>query len=544
LTESPEAPPSPKAGFDRRALILLVLAAVMVAGIAVAVAVLGGGDDAPATGSAQLVPANALLYVHLSTDGSRSAVRQALIVARRLPSYPGVAAGVESRLDALVGDSAPGGWAAIRPWLGREAAFAALNTSSTTAGSLIVLDVSNRRLARRFLSGAGAVPDGRYGGVPLLSYSSGTVLAFVQHYLVLGQAASVRTAIDTARGRLRSLAAAPAYQQAAGAEPADRVLDVYLSAAGVQRVLAPRPGVLGALGTVLYRRDLTGAAVSFSAVPAGVAIQVTEASNPALTPVNTPPAPPFTPTLAGVLPSGTQLLLNVGNLSEAAPGVLRALAAAGVAGRVGDLLSRLGGALKAQGVDVGQLEAIFSGEGAVAVTAPGGGSASPALVILARTARPGSARVALANLEAPLAQLFPPPSSGPGQAPEWADIQAGRITVHQLAAAPGFHLNYSVFGHLVAFSTSLPAIAQIAQRRRALDQDAIYRQALVNLPDQISSLLFLDFSHVLSLGQQTGLVGGGSFHELRPDLAKVRAVGLHSMATEDETTAELLLEIP
>ena len=60
-----------------------------------------------------------------------------------------------------------------------------------------MLDVGRPDLARRFLSSAGATPDGRYRGVGLLSYQSGTVLAFVEHYLVLGQGASVRAAIDT-----------------------------------------------------------------------------------------------------------------------------------------------------------------------------------------------------------------------------------------------------------------------------------------------------------------------------------------------------------
>ena len=318
---------------DRRLRVMLTVSVVIIVGtVAGVVATLPG--DGPATGAAQLVPASALLYVHLSTDRSRPAVQQALKVAGRLPGYPAVAAGLERRLDGLVGDSAPGGWAAIRPWLGREAAFAALNTTSSSAGSLIVLDVSRPGLARRFVSGAGAAPDGRYAGVRLFSYRSGTVLAFVQHYLVLGQASSVRAAIDTARGKTPSLSGAAGYEQAAGDEPDDRVLDVYVSSAGVRRVLEPRAGILGALGVVLDRGDLTGAAISFSAVPSGLSVQVHEALDPGLTPVNTPPAAPFTPALPRAMPSGTQLLLDVGNLAQATPGVLRALGAAGVGGRV------------------------------------------------------------------------------------------------------------------------------------------------------------------------------------------------------------------
>jgi hypothetical protein len=529
---------------DRRLRLMLVVGVVIVLGAVAGALVASLGGDGPATGAARLVPANALLYVHLSTDRSRPAVKQALDVAGRLPGYPGAAAGLEARLNALVGDSSSGGWAAIRPWLGREAAFAALNTASSTAGSLVILDVARPGLARRFLSGAGATPDGRYRGVALLSYPSGTVLAFVAHYLVLGQAASVRAAIDTAAGRIASLSGSSSYQQAAGDEPDGRVLDVYLSSAGVRRVLDPRPGLLGALGVLLNRSDLTGTAISLSAVPFGLRVYVHEALNPRLTPVNTSPAAPFTPTLAGAMPSGTQLLLDVGNLANAAPGVLRALAAAGVAGRVQPLLSRLGGALGSQGIDLSQVLSVFSGEGAVAVTAPENGASRPGLLILTRTSDPQSARVTLASLEGPLAQLFPPPSSGPGQAPEWIDLHINGITVHQLAVASGLNLDYSVFGHLAAVSTSLESIAGVARHRRALDQDSAYRAVLHGLAGDVSSLLFLDFSHVLGLGEQTGLISGAGYRALRPDLAKIRAVGLHSMAGEDDTTAELSLNIP
>ena len=73
---------------------------------------------------------------------------------------------------------------------------------------------------------------------PSSRYRSGTVLAFVRHYLAIGQPASVQAAIDAADGSLQSLASNPAYTRAASTEPADRVLDAYVSADGVSRVLA------------------------------------------------------------------------------------------------------------------------------------------------------------------------------------------------------------------------------------------------------------------------------------------------------------------
>ncbi|HZU61628.1 MAG TPA: DUF3352 domain-containing protein, partial [Solirubrobacteraceae bacterium] len=274
---------------DRRLRLMLAVGAVIVLGAVAGAVVASLSSDGPATGAAELVPANALLYVHVSTDRSRSAVGQGLDVVHRLPGYPGLAAGLENRLNALVGNSAAGGWPAIRRWLGREAAFAALNTTSSAAGSEIVLDVARPGLARRFLAGAGATPYGRYRGTALLSYPSGTVLAFVSHYLVLGQAGSVHAAIDTVARRTPSLSGSSIYQQAAGDEPDGRVLDVYLSSAGVRRVLDPRRGLLGTLGALLDRPDLTGAAISISPTASGLRVHVHEALDPRLTPVNTSP---------------------------------------------------------------------------------------------------------------------------------------------------------------------------------------------------------------------------------------------------------------
>ena len=59
----------------------------------------------------------------------------------------------------------------------------------------------------------------------------------------------------------------------------------------------------------------------------------------------------------------------------------------------------------------------------------------------------------------------------------------------------------------------------------------------------MTSLLFLDFSQLLSLGEQTGLISGTRYRLLRPDLEKVRAVGLVSTGGESDSTAELTLQI-
>src|SRR5436305_15055490 len=180
----------------------------------------------PATGAAVIVPADALAYVHVSIDRGRPSVERSLTLAKRFPSYPLLSASVTSRLGAIVG----GGRAVdfsrdIAPWLGNEAALALLNTTTSTADSLLILDVSDRHRARSFLVSSGATTNRSYRGAQLLGYPTGAELAFVGHYLVSGQVAGVRAAIDVAAGTAPSLQDDPTYRRAAASEPADRVLD-------------------------------------------------------------------------------------------------------------------------------------------------------------------------------------------------------------------------------------------------------------------------------------------------------------------------------
>ena len=518
----------------RRRRRLLVPSATLALGVVlVAVALsIGGGEAPPATGAAKLVPADALLYVHLSTDRSRPAVRRALALVGQLPNWPLLSGALTNRIGAPLG----------APWLGREAALALLDTSGSTAGSLLVLDLRNRRQADAYM--AGASPAGAYDRVPLFRAPSGAVLAFASHYLLSGQAASVRAALDVASGRAPSLAASSAYRQAAAGEPADRVLDAYASVGGVRRVLESRRGLLGALGVLLDKPALSGVALSASAVSGGLRIQIHEALDPAIARVSAP-ARQFTPTLASALPSGSTLLLDVHGLARAAPRILSAAAIAGVAGRVGPLLGRLGSALAAEGVDIPQILRIFSGETAVAISPgsePPTGSA-PALVIVSRTAHPQGTSALLAGLEAPLAQLFPPPSSGAGQAPELGDIQVAGVTVHQLALASGLQLDFAVFRGLVVVSTSVRAITGVIRHTATLAGTSGYQTTLADSPAQVTSLLYFDFNQLLSLGEQAGLMRGAAMPALRPDLQRIRAVGLTSTSGESDTTSELFLKI-
>lgn len=518
------------------ALVLVVLV----------VGAFGSAQAPPATGAAALVPGDALAYVNVSTDAGRTAVGQALALAARFPDYPLLSAAVMNRVDAILGGGGVVDFSRdVRPWLGKEAAFALLNTTGSSAGSLIVLDDSRPAAARAFLTRSGAVAAGADGRVALLRYPSGAELAFIGRYLVLGQDASVRAAIAVAAGGAGSLAADPGYRRAAAGEPADRVLDAYISAAGVRRILAPRSGVLGALGALLSGPALTGVTVSVSALPGGARLRIHTALDPSLArlagPGGSASGAPFAPTLQNVIPAGASLMYDGDDLGRVAPRLLGVGAAGGFGGGIAPLLQRLGAALRSEGVNVGSVMSVFDREVALASLPVGG---KPTVIIVARTPNQAQARVTLASLELPLQELFPTPSSGPGQAPSWADQQLGGITAQSLSLAPGLQIDYAVLDGLVVVSTSLSGIEDVSQRARALADDSRYHAVLGESSGRLTSLLFLDLNQLLSLGEQTGLTRSARLRALTPDLDRIHAVGLESTSGEADSTAELSLQIP
>jgi hypothetical protein len=542
----PHRSPDARSGkvHGRRRLIALVAGAVvLVCAIAAGLmALAGSGEVPPATGAAQVVPADALAYVHLSTDSSRSAVTQAEQLGRRFPDYPLLAGSVLNRLDALIGGSGSVDFATeIRPWLGKEAAFALLGTSSGSTAPLLVLGVAQPARAQRFLTKSGASSAGAYDGIRLERYASGTELAFVRHYLVAGPAGAVQAAIGAGRSRARSLASQVAYQRAALGEPADRVLDAYLPATGLRRLLAGHGGALAALGVLFGQPALTGTAISLSATSSGARIQVHSTYNASLRRLSGPAPSSFAPTLQTVLPAGSTLMLDVKGLASAAPRLLQAAAAAGIGANIAPLLGRLGAALAAEGVNVRSVLSLFGGETAVAI-GPGGAS-SPSLIIVSRVRNQAATQASLASLEGPLTALFSNSGSGAGQVPELADRQVAGATVHELGLGPGLQLDYGVFDGLVVVSTSVAGVGDVAERANSLAGQAEYKSVLSGQPKQLSSLLFLDFSQLLRLGEQTGLVSGARLGQLLPDLTHIRAVGLSSTGGERDTTTELGLEI-
>jgi hypothetical protein len=514
-----------------------------VAGAAVIVVLIvlisgSGGQPAtpPATGAASVVPSDTLAYIHLSTDQSRPSVTSALALAARFPGYQALRDGLMTRLGVTGPGVAVDFARDVRPWLGKEIALAVFDTPTSTAGSLLVVAIGNRRQATRFIAGLPGDGTATYAGTTIIGHPHALDTAIVGHYLLVGHSAGIRAAVDVAARRSPSLSENPSYRRATAAEPAARAGDGYVSGAGVTRLVAPRPGLLGTLGALIYQPTLEG--IAFSLTPASGGFQVHEKSvlNPQLTRA-TPSS--FTPSLVSAVPAGAALFLDAVGLNAVIPHVLTTI---GIGARIPKLLTRLGIALTAQGVNVEQdIVSLFRREAAVVISSHGG---KPVVTVIARTPDPAVTRRVFAELEVPLERLFAPTGNAAGQSPIFNQTTVGGVTAHQLVLAPGLQFDYAVSGHEVLLSTSLGGIASVARPSSSLLDQPAYKVTLGNHPARVTSLLFLDLNQLLSLGEQTGLITGTRYSALKPDLERVHAIGMASTSGEAESTAELFLQIP
>lgn len=545
-TGSPRSKRAPQSGLlavalGRRRLLAAVLAAVavvaLIAGLALSPA---GGDEAPPSGAARLVPSDALIYLHASTDGHRGAVQRALALARHFPSFPRVQ---EALLPRVSGSGRPLSYQRdVAPWIGREVGLAVLNSRGRTSGSVVIASVADRRRAKGFAGQVGTSPVTSYRGTAIYIYGR-DASAFVGSYLVFGARAAVQSAIDSFAGRTPGLAGNPTFRRAMRGMPAGRVVDAYASPAGLRRVLGGRGGPLGIAGVLLDQPGLSGLGMAVTPANGRARIRLHSIRDAARPRGSQAVFAPFQPRLADAVPKTAMAYLGLTGLDRAAGRLLSLVAASGPTGaRIQRLLHTRGRQVaRRAGVNVGRdVLPLFHNEVAlwVAPSIP-----VPYATVIAHTDREEDTRVALARLQAPLSQLFTAPEAGPGLAPTFAEKNVGGTKAFSLALSPGVEIDYAVFDGKLVLSSNLEGIRRVKRASGALTDTDAYRTTVGSHPRGVTSLLFLDFSQLLGLGERTGLNASRGYLAVRDDLKRVRALGAVTSGGETESTTELSLQI-
>jgi hypothetical protein len=498
----------------RRAVLIVAAALALVALIAgVVVAATGGGSGPPiADRAAALVPSDALVYVHVSTDHDRQAVREAEKLGATFSSYERLRDQVLSRL-AVSGD--------VRPWLGDEMALALTGgRESTQAGSLVLLSVRDAAKAKAFLAeGARKSGPGKtYKGVTLDRY--GAVYAtMIGDFVALGQAETLEQAVDLQQGRGSALAADPTYRETTDGLPADRVADAYATSDGLGRLLVPAGGVLGVAGILFDRPGLKGVAASLAATSPGAEIVVRSV-------VPKRHADTFTPSLLSAVPKGAMAYYGTRGLDQ---NITRLLSTAGTQS-LADLLKQVTSALGTGGVQAVRKDLLdlLSNESAVALLP---NVPAPIALVIAKAQNADATRAALDRLTKTL------PSVLKGAKVTSAD---GVTTIKSSQA----EFDLAVVDDKLVASTSMKGIEAARDPDGGLPDNDAFKATVKNTENPVTSVVFLDFSQLLTLAEQTGLNDSRAYLAVKNDLRRLQAVGVSSTGAGEDTTSEMRFQIP
>jgi hypothetical protein len=488
------------------ALALLAL----IAGVVVAAT--GGGSGPPITDrAATLVPSDALVYVHVSTDTDRSAVKDAQKLGDGFPSYERLRDQVLSRL-AVSGD--------VRPWLGDEMALALTPGSNGQAGSLVLLAVGDQAKAKAFLAEGArkSGPGKEYKGITLDRY--GAVYAtMIGDFVALGQAETLEQAIDLHQGKGSALSADPTYQATTGGLPGDRVADAYATSDGLGRLLVPAGGALGIAGILFDRPGLKGVAASLAATSPGAEVVVRSV-------VPDRQAQQFTPSLLDAVPKDAMAYYGTRGLDQ---NITRLLSAAGTQS-LADLLKQVTSALGTSGVQAVRKDLLdlLTNESAVALLP---NVPAPIALIIARAQNADATRAALGRLTQTLPKVLK------GAKVTSAD---GVTTIKSSQA----EFDLAVIDDKLVASTSMKGIDAARDPSGGIADNDHFKATVKNTTAPVTSVLFLDFSQLLTLAEQTGLNDSRSYLAVKNDLRKLQAVGVSSTGAGEDTTSEIRFQIP
>jgi uncharacterized protein DUF3352 len=514
----------------------IAVAAGLIAGFLAVVALVQSDEHkVPTDHAADLVPANTLAYVHATVDTGSGQWKDAAALVRRIPRL------ARLRDRALRGLTTRGARLDLEhqvyPWLGDEAAFALLPGTGGQARSLILLEVSDKLLARDFLARAvGHVRKAVYRGVGIELYGR-LATAFLGDFLAIGRIENVRAAIDAWQGRTDSLAAAPALARARGSLPKEgRLVFAYASRPGVKRVLNFQPGPVGRIVKLIDEPRLEAAAATLKPEKSGLLVDF--ASVLRRKRFEDARERPFPPKLLEVVPRdaiayfgerGADRIFErvsavVGRNALSLPAALRRLGAQ-VAGKQGARLRRAA-------------RPLLQEEAALFVSPS---DAAPLITLVVNGVDREEAGQLIERFQPLLSKLIQRPTAG--QVPTFQPRRIGNLDAATLAISPSLSLTYSIFGGRAVLSTSPQGIRDAGAVRSSIRDNPLFDSNLLDSRGSASSILFLDLEQLLALGEQAGLGETSSYRAFKTDFSGVDAVSAVTQNKPASRQATIFIEV-
>jgi hypothetical protein len=552
-------------------IAILLLALVLVPALPCG---LPGADSCPPEDDvAELVPSDALLYVHVNTDADSDQYEQASELAGRLPTLtqqvvaalPGAAgAGIDYDRD-------------VRPWLGGEAAVALVPGNGEKVEQALMLEVGDDNGAESFTGElVGRRTQGRdYEGVEVKTKGDLSI-AEISGFLTIGTEEALQAVIDAQGDDGLSLADDDAAEEVADRLPDDSFATAFVSqegAADLFRAGAP----LGSFEVFVNSDATIGAGAALIAGDDGLEVETRSVLDPErleASPGFFGAFTEFDPGLAGELSAGSLLYVGLADPEGSIQALLRQASAESPGITKG--FEKFSKELKDDG-DVSierEILPLLGGEVAVGIEPPPktgdrngapeeeslpegiepGGPAPipeepgeldftgvPYVVFVADDVDEDQARKTLADLQVPIAKAFDADEGGQAPIFEGADI-AG-VQARSLRISPTVNLTYAIFDEKLVVATDPAGVEQVKEGESSLADSDLYEGATEDFADELAALIYFNLGDLIALAERQGLAEDTAYALFAEEVRKLQALGLEVEPEDDALAARLRLTV-
>jgi Protein of unknown function (DUF3352) len=498
-------------------------------------------ECAPSNDTIAYVPRDAALYAHLTVNSDSHQWDLAGDLQDELPNFAALLQSDTSALATPAGRPVDLGHE-ILPWAKDDLALLGVPGPKGVTPETYIVGVGDSAKADQFLAGlspGGKSKQVKIGGSAVTAYSTGLATARSGDQALFGNVVAVRAALAAESGQAPRLEGSD--QDAARAELPDvRLAELYLSRAGVSRMLAGRRGSATQLNTFVDYGATNGMAVSLRARDDGVEVNLVSDLDPKLelkSPTVFASLPQFEPALADE--AGPQALgyIGVGDLGPALNKAL-ATAGAGAQGLAGSLRQLAQGLQHQAGVD--PLKDLLPALGGQAALVAEPTDSVPYASLIVDGVDEKKAGEALASLQQPILRAL---GTGGPQVPSFQSKEIDGVAVHSVQISSTVDLSYAIFDGKLVISTQPEGISQVRSSDDNLAGTGAYEAATERLPDRVSALVFLNLDEVLGLAQQAGLAEDPLYASLSEDISHVQSLGLAVRGSDEELRSELFLAI-
>jgi hypothetical protein len=495
-------------------------------------------ECAPPNDTIAFVPADAALYAHLTIDRDSHQyelvrdffdqipdIRQQLI-GTGLPSPAGAPVNLADQ---------------VAPWAEQDLALTLVPGPAKSTLPVYVVGVGDREEADRFLAGIappGEPTSSEQDGASVSVYGGGFATAYSGDQLLFGNESAVRAALQSEAGKVERLE--DSDQDAVRAElPEVRFAEIYLSRAGVQRLLVGRRGPATQLATFVDYGATNAVAASATARDDGLEVNLVSRLDPNLlkqSPTFFGELPKFEPDLADE--AGDRALGYIG-LGDVGPTLAKVLESAGpnAQGLAGSLRAQAQRLQEEAGVDpVKDLLPALGGQAAL-IAEPTDGVPIASLIV--EGVDEDKVNQALAGLQGPLLRSLG--TRGGTTSPKVEQSEEDGVTVSSVQVSPTVNLSYAVFDGKLVISTEPAGIAQVSSDEDGLAGSDAFERATDDLPGKVSALVFLNLDELFGQVGRTDLIEDPLFASLSVYLDNLRSAAIAVTSGDDQLKSELFI---